>query len=170
MYRTSKNSRFDINCSELLSQKVASAMYRFLPVLTRLLLSVCLLTPREVVCVSKSNDANTVRSKPGASPVESYNYVKEIPRPQTTSPLPDLPSWLKENKLDHFIPKLEKINLQTLITGYELNPSKLLLSLRVFIFFNKKGDSRCPLELYNHHCTVHHLLVFHKQTKLDREE
>ncbi len=124
--------------------EVASAMNRFLRVLTTLLLTstlCCLLTPREVLCDSTSNDANTVRSKPGASPAESYNYVKETARPQSTSPLPDLPSWLKENKLDHFIPKLENINLQTLITGYELNPSMLLLSIHICVHvFKKRGE------------------------------
>ncbi len=85
-----------------------------------------------------SMNSNTIRSKPGsgASP-ESHATKEECSAPQATTSLTDLPTWLKENNLDDFIPKLEKVKLQTLITAYEIDPKMLLLRCMYFSSKNK---------------------------------
>ncbi len=82
-----------------------------------------------------------IRSKPEAPPDESQFPNEECTSQTICSTTPDLSLWLKQNKLDHFIPKLQNLNLDTLITAYELDPKILLLIIRCNSSIGKGGKS-----------------------------
>ncbi len=93
-----------------------------------------------------SQDESVIRSKPEASPdVDESSIPNEECTSQTCSTTLELSLWLKQNKMHHFIPKLQNMKLDTLIAAYELDPKILVLRLHFFSF--EKGESHrwlCP--------------------------